>query len=173
MKKNIETVSAQELAKILGLTDRRIQQLVPEVFNREGRGAYDLAKCVQAYIEYQKNQVRAKTGSKEEEETRWTKLRADKTEVEIKALTGQLIPAEEVGNVWAQVMAALRSKMLSIPSNLKIKRPDIDMDGISFVEKEIRGALEEASRDGMAQRYRDTAGQGSGAAEAASKTDPE
>ena len=160
-KKNIVTGSAQELAGILGITDRRVQQLVPEVFTREGRGAYDLAKCVQAYITYQVGLVRSKTGTKEEEETRWTKLRADKVDLEIRVMNKELIPAEAVGAMLGQVVAAARSKFLALPSSIKTKRPDIDVDVISFVETEIRSVLEEMADADISDRAGRADGEGS------------
>jgi hypothetical protein len=46
-------VNVKEIANILNITDRRIQQLVSEnIIIKESRGSYDLIKSVQNYIAY-------------------------------------------------------------------------------------------------------------------------
>lgn len=51
-------VSVETVASMCGLTPRRIQQLVTEgVIPRVGRGKYNLAACVRAYIVYLQQQL--------------------------------------------------------------------------------------------------------------------
>lgn len=73
----------------------------------------------------------------------------------------ELIPAESVGAMLGQIVAAARSKFLALPSTIKTKRPDIDIDVISFVEKEVRSVLEEMANADMSERDGETAGEGS------------
>lgn len=55
-----EGCSINEIAKALALTPRRLQQLVTAgILPRPGkRGCYDLAKCVQAYSQHQRKELR-------------------------------------------------------------------------------------------------------------------
>lgn len=45
-------VKIEQLAKVLNLTPRRVQQLVGEGMPRSARGAYDLGNCMSWYIRY-------------------------------------------------------------------------------------------------------------------------
>jgi phage terminase Nu1 subunit (DNA packaging protein) len=157
MKNKPEIVGTTRLAKLLGITDRRIQQLVTEgVLEKEGRGRYDLAKTFQRYIQYSVDQVRARqsTGTKLEEETRLLKERADQVAMENDRLRGELIPRGEVRITWEHLVTASRTRLLAIPSQIKTKWPDTDMAMVLGVEEWIRQCLEELKHDGLPERHR-------------------
>ena len=48
-----ELVSSKIVAKVLGISSRRVQQLTEDgIFEKEKRGQYNIAKTVQAFIAY-------------------------------------------------------------------------------------------------------------------------
>ena len=48
-----ELVSSKIVAKVLGISSRRVQQLTEDgIFKKEKRGQYDIAKTVQAFVSY-------------------------------------------------------------------------------------------------------------------------
>jgi len=103
-----QIISTLELAEILGISDRRIQQLSSEtekVFEKIGRGKYDLVKSVQAFLSYQTEMMREKSAanSLEAEQTRMTKIKADK---------------------------ALETKTMMI-----FDKPDVSKEEMKFIEK--------------------------------------
>ncbi|HQN74358.1 MAG TPA: hypothetical protein PLB16_13150, partial [bacterium] len=57
------------------------------------------------------------------------------------------------GTVWAQVITAARTKLLGLPSAVKTKRPDIDMEVFTVIEKLIREVLKDMSEDNLSERY--------------------
>jgi len=90
-----------------------------------------------------------KVVEKHVEETRLTKERADKIEMENAVSAGRLIPADDVEEAWAVILGRVRTRLLRIPSMLA---PLVfgDDDVYSVQEKLERGvhdALEEASED--------------------------
>ena len=117
----VQTVSVTVLAKVLILTERRIQQLTTEgILIKEGRGKYPLRPNVQAYIKFwQDRAVGSDSGQTTDlhtERTRLTKAQADKTELEADVLKGDLIPAVEVLEEWERMTSSFRAKMLSMPT---------------------------------------------------------
>lgn len=151
-----QTVSTIELAEILGISDRRIQQLVNEKeLEKLGRGRFNLVSSVQRFIAYQVNNLKEKQsiGTKLDEETRLLKLKGDLAQIDLEKKRGELIPANVVGIVWAQVITAARTKLLGLPSSVKTKRPDIDMEVFTIIEKLIREILKDMSEENLSERY--------------------
>lgn len=115
-----ETVSQSQLSAILGLSTSRIRQLdKDDVFEKIGRGKYDLPKTIQKYINYQIDKATASDDDeldKLKEETLWTKARRQKAEVEYKIMTGHLHRAKDVEYVMNHMLAAFRSQLLSFPT---------------------------------------------------------
>lgn len=123
--------STKAVAKLLGLTDRRVQQLtaegiIPAVSTGGGYG-YDLAPAVQAYIAYIKSN--AQSGG---EPARERELKRQKMEVEIALkesqnenqrlkmdiTAGKYVSVEEVQLDYARFFVAFKKFALSLPGRL-------------------------------------------------------
>ena len=63
-----------------------------------------------------KIQQSAEGSDLEVERTRLTKWQADKTELEVAVLRGELIPSEIVQRVWSGMVISFRSRVMSIPT---------------------------------------------------------
>lgn len=123
--------SAKALAKLLGLTERRVQQLtkegtIPAVSSAGGYG-YELAPAVQAYIAFVKSGAQSKASSAREQELRQQKLEADiafkesqselhRLKMEITA--GKYIPVEEVTLDYARFFVSFKRFALALPERL-------------------------------------------------------
>ena len=120
-----------------------------------GRGRFNLVSSVQRFIAYQVNNLKEKQsiGTKLDEETRLLKLRGDLAQIDLEKKRGELIPANVVGIVWAQVITAARTKLLGLPSSVKTKRPDIDMEVFTIIEKLIREILKDMNEENLSERY--------------------
>lgn len=128
---NKSTYSARAVAKLLGLTERRVQQLtkegvIPTVASSSGY-SYELAPAVQAYIAYIKNSGQNSGGDKREQELKRQKMEADialkETQGELQRLkkditAGEYISVEEVSLDYARFFVAFKKFALALPERL-------------------------------------------------------
>ncbi len=147
IKPVVQTVPVSVLAKVLILTERRVQQLTTEgILKKEGRGKYPLIPNVQAYIKYwQDRAVGSDSGQTTDlhtERTRLTKAQADKTELEAMALRGVLVDAGEVSDLWCDMIGSMRAKLISIPT--KTAHELINISEFSIIEGVLREHVYEA-----------------------------
>ena len=112
--------SAIDLAFWLGVSDRRVRQLVEEkVVVQVSRGVYDIPASVQRYIERLK--ITAETqGSKEllKERTLLTREKRRQAEIQTAALEGRMLPADMVQAFWADMVQSANTKLDAIPTAL-------------------------------------------------------
>ena len=108
------------IAKLLNLTERRVQQLAKEgVVVRDGKGKYDLVGSVRGYIKYLQDRSLGKDLAPIDshiEKARLLRAQADKTELEVKALQKNLLPVTQIRMSWMMMLSSFRSRMLSIPA---------------------------------------------------------
>lgn len=115
------TVSLATLAKLFNLTERRIQQLARDgiIPKPEKSGRYDLIGCVQGYVKYLQDRASGRTEIEPQdtyiERARLLKAQADKTELEVKAMNGELIAADEIESLWSGLVASFRARLLALP----------------------------------------------------------
>jgi hypothetical protein len=111
------TYPVETIAKLLGLTPRRVQQLSGEgVIPKAERGRYELVPAVQGYIKYLKD--RAIGGDLPNDEGvnkgRLLKARADIAEMEAERLAGDLAPVDQIEKAWTEIVARFRQRSLSV-----------------------------------------------------------
>lgn len=113
-----QTLSVDNIAKLLDLTPRRVQQLVKEKILPQpyDRGKYAVVPCVIAYIKYLRSLIDGEGGDYMVEKTRLTKAQATKTEIETNRLKGDLIAVSDAERGWSALLGAFRAKMITIPS---------------------------------------------------------
>jgi hypothetical protein len=104
------------IAKLLMLTERRVQQLSNEgIIPKAERGRYELVPAVQGYIRYLGDRnLGEMPGSTDDHKKRLLKARADLAEMEAAQLSGSLVKAELAEEVWSQAMSRVRQRMLSV-----------------------------------------------------------
>lgn len=125
--------SSADLAKILMLTTRRVQQLARAgTLPRETpRGPFDLIPTVQAYIKYLKERggamdVEVDGESHEQARTRLTKARADIHERTALQLSGQLIPVEHIESAWTKILSQVRQHIIALPDRVAPRAHDAE-----------------------------------------------
>lgn len=111
------------IAKLLMLTDRRVQQLTAEgVIPKPERGRYELIPAVQGYIKY----LRARTLGADaldeapdmvSDKARLLKAKADLGVLEVDRARGELLPVEDVVAGWQSAIGRARSLLLGIPTS--------------------------------------------------------
>ena len=111
----------QAIAKLLKLSERRIQQLAKEeIIPKAERGKYDLIGSVQGYIDYLKAKVGGDFTAEEvlKNKNKLLKAKAELAEIEKMKATGELIPKEEVKRTWLELVQKVKQKLLSIPNKV-------------------------------------------------------
>lgn len=143
-------ISSAELAKILGFSVRRLQQLTKEIpLLQASHGKYDLAKTVQAYIGWLKEKtVNESEGDALKDETlKLTRAKRIKAELELDLVMGNVHKAEDVMAVVGGMVANVRSRLLDLPVKLApqmIAKTNIDQVR-EIVQKEVFSVLQSLS----------------------------
>jgi phage terminase Nu1 subunit (DNA packaging protein) len=132
-----------QLALLLGLTARRVNQLAEEgITIRAGHGEFDAPASVQNYVASVTN--RAKDGEaaidKEREEARLKKEQADNFELKNAKLRKELLPIDEVARVWSEQISEVRSGMLAVVSRVR-QRVSLSAEDAAVLDGEIREAM--------------------------------
>lgn len=153
------------------LTDMKKQGLMVQPVY----GVYDLIPSIRNYLKKLKNKASATTAEGvldfHEEKARLTKMQADKAEMEVKELAGELVRVEELIDAWHEILMDCKGKILSIPSKLATLVADIEnpAEAQELIEDHLREALEELSEyAAVRERKRDTA-EGAGSIKASSE----
>jgi phage terminase Nu1 subunit (DNA packaging protein) len=124
----VSTVGTSELATILGVSPRRIQQLSDEnVLPSLSRGKWELPACVQAYVAYKMVTVRSElTGDETDEQLKAEKLRKLTAEADIREdlrdrQRAKLFHADDVIHVLGDCMSQIKAKILALPARLTLQ----------------------------------------------------
>lgn len=149
-------VNQKELARILGVTDRRIRQLKDEYGLFEGalteekkRKRYRLEKCVPEYINYKiEAEVQKGTNiSKEREQAEHEKIKKNISILKLRKLRRELHEAGDVEDFLTNMLVDFKDRLLSIPPKvapLVVAEDDVNVI-LSILEKEIFDTLERLS----------------------------
>lgn len=147
LSKDIYTVSTKEICEILGLSERRIQQLAKEeILIRISHGKYDLPTSIQKYIDYIKEQ--SKTGEeldKVTEETLLVRVRRQKAEIELDIMQGNVHLSEDVEKVMNDMLSSFRAQVLVIPG--KAAPQLIGMTEIEPIKAILKNYIHEALQE--------------------------
>ncbi|WP_440682337.1 hypothetical protein [Cysteiniphilum halobium] len=119
-------ITARVLAKLLKLTERRVQQLVKEgVLTKESNGKYPMVENIHRFIDY--IDIRAKNNDSDidlnvaikEEKLRLIRAQADNEEIKARLASSKAIDAEQLEHALAEVLGMMRNKLLSIPERVE------------------------------------------------------
>lgn len=146
-------VNTETIAKMFGLTSRRVRQLVEEqVIDRVGHGRFNLVDTVNKYIIHLKLQASSNPSDIIEESydyEKWLheKAKRQKAEIELAHIKGEMHKSEDVEKVLNHMVMAFRAKMLALPSKLALQLSTIDdVNKIeAILERDIHQALSELS----------------------------
>lgn len=137
------------IAKLLDLSERRVQQLSREgVIPKAERGQYDLIGSVRGYVRYLRDQaVKAQAGAPDyaAERARFIRARADLSEMEAEEKRRSLIAADQIEAAWIAVLALLRTRLLSLPDRLAPQA--FDQPTVGDTRNLIRAAIREVLDD--------------------------
>lgn len=144
--------SAKAVGKLLGLTERRIQQLtkdsvIPAVLSSKGY-IYDLSSAVQAYIAYIKSNAQSGGNLALERELKQQKLEVEialkesqneNQRLKMDITAGKYISVEEVSLDYTRFFVAFKKFALSMPGRLVSRISSIvDPTEARRIEKELQ-----------------------------------
>ena len=131
MAENQNMQPTQVIAKIFGVSTRRVEQLKTEgIIKGQGKPTkYDLLPTIQAYIRYlsdkangrEKKQSDAQLETeKKAAEARYKKAKADMAELELKELRGELHRAADVEAITTDHVMLMRSMLMALPGKVAV-----------------------------------------------------
>ncbi len=143
-------VSGTELAAVLGVTGRRIQQLAQDGIIESKKGKYLLADAVQKYIDFRMKEKVLSGAEKEklDADVSIKKAKAITAVLEAKELQGKMHRSEDVQAITEDFIYTIRSMLVALPGRLAV-----DVAGIStaaeasdIIRKEVYQIMEEITR---------------------------
>ncbi len=152
-------VPVGDVAKLLKLTERRVQQLVgSRVLPRPTKGMYEPVSCIHAYIDYLKGLAfDGEEPSLVKERIRLTKSQADISEMERDVKKGGLVEREVVANTLGMVITAFRNRILGLPTKLAPRLVGCTIVEIQqIIDEEVHRALTDLSEGLGLQKDGDT-----------------
>lgn len=121
-KTGAPTYPVSTIAKLLLLSERRVQQLTKEgVIPKAERGRYELAPAVQGYVRYlQERSLRTDTSTIDyhAEKARLTKAQADSAEVEAAKSRGEVCSVATIERNLAGLFAEVKANLRNIPDRV-------------------------------------------------------
>lgn len=144
-------VSTAEISEILGLTDRRIQQLLKDgTISRIDRGKFDLPKTIQQYIAWsgmKKEQKNEQTDDYKREKALLVRANRQKAELELQTMCREPHHSDDVKREINNMVAVFRTRTLMVPEEVapqvagKTELPIIQ----EIIKKEVYETLTELS----------------------------
>jgi len=130
------TQSLAVIARLLDLTERRVQQLArdgvipPSAQQGPERGRYDPVGAVRGYVRFLREQAaRAQSGVADfgAERARLIRAKADRAEMEAARMRDELIPAPDIAEAWTEMVASMRARLLALPDKIA---PQLSASGV-------------------------------------------
>ena len=143
-------VSTKEIALILGVTARWIQQLTQDgIFSTiGGRNRYSLAKTIQAYVKYRAAKEPSATETERlEAELSIKKANAIIKVLEAKELQGKMHRSEDVAAITEDFVFTIRGMMLALPGRLAVDviHAQDPAEAAELIRKEVYAIMDELS----------------------------
>ena len=129
MAENLQ--STQVIAKIFGVSTRRVEQLKTEgIIRGQGKPTkYDLLPTIQAYIKYLSDKANGREKKETDAQLETEKLTAEKrikmakaemAELELKEMKGELHRASDVEAITTDHVLYVRSMLMALPGKLAV-----------------------------------------------------
>lgn len=144
-------VSTTELASILGVSARRIQQMAQDgTIVAVKRGSFNLADSIQRYITFispKNKDISPQDKAKQDAEVSIKKAKAVISVLEAQELQGKMHRAEDVAAMTEDLIYAIRGMLVALPGRLAVdvataKTP---AEASEIIRKEIYKAMKELS----------------------------
>ena len=159
--KEVIHCNGSQIAKLFGLTVRSIQNLsadgIIETEKAKGGKRYNLEDTVKRYVCHLSNKAHGRLESKNEEELRAQKLKAEirlkESQGELHALktdivTGKYIPVEEVKSDYERFFITFKNFVMGIPAKVTVEISGaIEPAEVRRIEKKLSEEMAEILRE--------------------------
>lgn len=141
-------ISVVDLASLVGLSERRIQQLERDsTVVRLEHGNYDLVESVRAYCDFLRHSERGSVASKDEqlERTKLTRAKRKLAELTLDETAGALVRVETLHKHHAGLASILKNNLMTIPDRVEaVLAAESDPDKCRLIlQGQIREALDD------------------------------
>lgn len=137
-----DITTAWELSSLLGITERRIQQLVKEGMPKSGRGEYPLRECVRFYVGHLHRLIEEeKSDTVVSEKIRLMRAKAEKAEVEVLKLRGEVLDLERVRQETMLISVEIKEAFLAVAGRLA---PELAGKDAGYIKHRLNRAITEA-----------------------------
>ena len=152
-----QTYSTTTIAKLLKLSERRVQQLTKDgIIPKVDRGKYELVPAVHGYIDYLRHQMSAEISTDDivKNKNRLTLATAELREIEKSQLEGELIPTLEIKKTWLHYVNLIKTKLLSIPNKAAPQMVTVDNinEAKNILKERIYDTLNEIAKVDITNR---------------------
>lgn len=120
------TVSLAEMALVLGLTSRRVRQLVDDgIIVTEAENKYPLAESVQAYNKFLSSKIPSEEDTKLEKarraaDAKLKMAKADRAKMETDELKGNMHRSDDVRMITEDMLYSIRNGLVALPGRLAV-----------------------------------------------------
>ena len=159
------SMTKKELANIAGYTYRRLYDIdrnLPDgkkLFVESEGGKYDLAIFVQRWVDYNVA-AEAKGGmlDLDEVKAKHEVIKAEKTQLEVEKMRGQLIDVQDVRKLWGDIANTVMQNLIQLPSKVApMLRMMDDIELIaSIIDEDVRKILNEIAETPLPDYAADT-----------------
>ncbi|WP_050697988.1 hypothetical protein [Anaeromassilibacillus senegalensis] len=149
---NETEVSTTELAMVLGVTARRVQQMAQDGTTPPAkRGCFLLCDSVQRYISFLSSREREASSQdkeKQDAEVSIKKAKATIAVLEAKELQGKMHRNEDVAAMTEDLIYTIRGMLVALPGRLAVdtSATETPAEAAEIIRKEIFKVMEELSR---------------------------
>lgn len=151
-----ELVSTKAIAELIGVTQRRVQQLKKEGVIESvkiGRAdRFELVRTLNRYIANLKEacpttEEKSNEARKTAAEARYREIRADEAAIKLAELEGSMHSSEDVRAATEQLVYAVRSALLALPGRLAVDMAATTSasEASAMIRCEVEAILEELS----------------------------
>lgn len=146
MTEEIEYITQTHLAHLLGISVRRVQQLISDgVITRGTKKGLNTQKAIEEY--YTKKLCPEATKNLRDVQAEHEKLKMEVTHLKLRKMKRELLEAEEVQSCLNRMVLVFRNKVLSLPSKIAgevVGRKNIN-EIAEIIDVDLREALVELS----------------------------
>lgn len=161
------SLTKKELATIAGYTYRQLYNIdrdLPEerkLFVESEGGKYDLAIFVQRWVDYNVNKEAPEVEDLDVVKARHEVIKAQKTELEVERMRGQLIDVQDVRRLWGDIANTVMQNMIHLPSKLApmLRMMDSQERIAAVIDQGIRDVLNALADTPLPDYAADSAGE--------------
>lgn len=123
-----EWTTAEELADLAGITDRRVRQLADEgvipkpPMSGEGRGKYPFTACIKGIVGHFREQANGQSADKARDQARQAKADADRAEMAAAKDAGTLMLTADARRMWSDGFVKIRDCIVRSSLTAKQKK---------------------------------------------------